>query len=110
LTILDSIVADIEQENIDDVAAYFAALWYTHWCAPSWHWGRFMLYYEYHLAVMREWHRLTVFGGWGVVRRGGVAVIKKANYPNLQTFERASKLSISIKNSRTYDQSSKPST
>ena len=26
LTILDSIVADIEQENIDDVAAYFAAL------------------------------------------------------------------------------------
>jgi hypothetical protein len=33
LTILDSIVADIEQENIDDVAAYFAALWYTH-CVP----------------------------------------------------------------------------
>jgi hypothetical protein len=26
LTILDSIVADIEQENIDDAAAYFAAL------------------------------------------------------------------------------------
>jgi len=26
LTILDNIVADIEQENIDDVAAYFAAL------------------------------------------------------------------------------------
>jgi len=33
LTILDSIVADIEQENIDDVATYFAALWYTH-CVP----------------------------------------------------------------------------
>jgi hypothetical protein len=33
LTILDSIVADIEQENIDDVAAYFAALWYTY-CVP----------------------------------------------------------------------------
>ena len=26
LTILDSIVSDIEQENIDDAAAYFAAL------------------------------------------------------------------------------------
>jgi hypothetical protein len=26
LTILDSIVADIESSNIDDVAAYFAAL------------------------------------------------------------------------------------
>jgi hypothetical protein len=26
LSILDTIVADIEQENIDDVAAYFAAL------------------------------------------------------------------------------------
>jgi hypothetical protein len=26
LTILDSIVADIEQENIDDAADYFAAL------------------------------------------------------------------------------------
>jgi len=26
LTILDNIVSDIEQENIDDVAAYFAAL------------------------------------------------------------------------------------
>ena len=26
LTILDSIVADIEQENIDDASAYFAAL------------------------------------------------------------------------------------
>ena len=76
LTILDNIVADIEQENIDDVAAYFAALWYTY-CVPSgWHWGALMLYYEYHLAVMREWHRLTVFGGWGVVRRGGVAVYK----------------------------------
>ena len=108
LTILDTIVADIEQENIDDVAAYFAALWYTH-CVPSgWHWGALMLYYEYHLAVMREWHRLTVFCGCGVMRRAGVAVIKKANYPNLQTFERASKLSISIKNSRTYDQSSNP--
>jgi hypothetical protein len=28
------------------------------------------------------------------MRRGGVAVIKKANYPNLQTFENAIKLSI----------------
>jgi hypothetical protein len=26
LSILDTIVADIEQENIDDAAAYFAAL------------------------------------------------------------------------------------
>jgi hypothetical protein len=26
LSILDSIVSDIEQENIDDAAAYFAAL------------------------------------------------------------------------------------
>ena len=27
LTILDSIVSDIEQSNINDAAAYFAALW-----------------------------------------------------------------------------------
>ena len=33
LSILDTLVADIEQENIDDVAAYFAALWYTY-CVP----------------------------------------------------------------------------
>ena len=94
LTILDNIVSDIEQENIDDVAAYFAALWYTY-CVPSgWLWGALMLDYEYHLAAMREWCVLTVFGGCGVMCPAGVAVIKKANYPNLQTFENASKLSI----------------
>ena len=43
LTILDNIVSDIEQENIDDVAAYFAALWYTY-CVPlTWLWGALML-------------------------------------------------------------------
>ena len=43
LTILDNIVADIEQENIDDAAAYFAALWYTYRCCGDWHCGTFML-------------------------------------------------------------------
>ena len=43
LTILDSIVADIEQENIDDASAYFAALWYTHSVPSGWLWGALML-------------------------------------------------------------------
>jgi len=80
LTILDSIVADIEQENIDDAAAYFAALWYNSLCAL---WltlgGTYVMIWVSH-RVMREWQRLTVFCGWLLMARAGAAVIKKGSF------------------------------
>jgi len=83
LSILDAIASDnvsgfdyIESPLIESALGIptlgEVALWYTY-CVPSgWHWGALMLYYEYHLAVMREWHRLTVFCGAGLWASGGV--------------------------------------
>jgi hypothetical protein len=70
LTILDSIVADIESSNIDDVAAYFAALWYSLLCAL---WltlgGTYVMIFVYAY--------LAVFCADGLWRRGRVTGVFK---------------------------------